>query len=550
MLVGMGQGKSSGSGSGDLPPGPHVAAVVFNSVTHDTRVLKQAAALAAAGFRVTILGVKDKGKPYASEFLENGVKIVRMSLVPQTHLGRALGGLAKVAALIALIIPLESFLGSLEGTNLAILIIAPFLAGTIFLQGRKRLLAATALLYFICYLVWLLPTPEVMAMALVVLKVYPGVILSIMIVVVLVKVTIKFRDVLSAPGLDEVGKKLSKLRYLKSLLLVFQQCFSTGLRTITVLAYLRKLRANIVHCHDLPTLPAGILYGRSHGIPVVYDSHEIFDEQSSLQEFPLLMMFFRFMQRICSRFVSGFITINDSIGEYLTASYPCLPAPVIVKNAAIWDGTEVRYDGRLHEAAGLAEEDRILLYQGGFAPHRGLEALVLAAPILPNGWFIVLMGWGKLEAQLRMLNEARGDSKARVRFLPGVPQQELRVWTAGATVGVIPYPNTGLNHEFCTPNKLWEYPSADVPILASPLTEMRKIITKYEIGWLLPTVYPEPEEIAEALARLGDSEIAVAKMACRRFMQQDNWALAAEQLVGTYRRLVPQVDGVAPHVVR
>lgn len=62
---------------------------------------------------------------------------------------------------------------------------------------------------------------------------------------------------------------------------------------------------------------------------------------------------------------------------------------------------------------------------------------------------------------------------------------ELPLWTAGATVGLIPYMNRGLNHWYCTPNKLWEYPSAGVPVLASPFPEMMKLIQAHGFGWAL-----------------------------------------------------------------
>ena len=48
----------------------------------------------------------------------------------------------------------------------------------------------------------------------------------------------------------------------------------------------------------------------------------------------------------------------------------------------------------LRARAGLVESsDRIVLYQGGFAPNRGLEQLVAASPHF-HGAVLVLMGWG------------------------------------------------------------------------------------------------------------------------------------------------------------
>src|SRR5690606_35834587 len=56
----------------------------------------------------------------------------------------------------------------------------------------------------------------------------------------------------------------------------------------------------------------------------------------------------------------------------------------------------------------------------------------------------------------------------KIKIIDPVPQEELLLWTQGATVGAIPYPITCLNHWGCAPNKLWEYPGAGVPIIATP----------------------------------------------------------------------------------
>ena len=43
------------------------------------------------------------------------------------------------------------------------------------------------------------------------------------------------------------------------------------------------------------------------------------------------------------------------------------------------------------------------MYQGGFSTHRGLERLVLSAKYLPVNWFLVMMGWGSSEDELRAI---------------------------------------------------------------------------------------------------------------------------------------------------
>jgi hypothetical protein len=48
--------------------------------------------------------------------------------------------------------------------------------------------------------------------------------------------------------------------------------------------------------------------------------------------------------------------------------------------------------------------------------------------------------------------------------------------TAGADVGVIPYRNVGLNNFFTSPNKLFEYCAAGVPVAASRFPELSKVV--------------------------------------------------------------------------
>ena len=44
-------------------------------------------------------------------------------------------------------------------------------------------------------------------------------------------------------------------------------------RTVSVAS---KMKIDVVHCHDLDTLPAGVKLKRSKGTRLIYDSHEVF----------------------------------------------------------------------------------------------------------------------------------------------------------------------------------------------------------------------------------------------------------------------------------
>ena len=153
-----------------------------------------------------------------------------------------------------------------------------------------------------------------------------------------------------------------------------------------------KINPDVVHCNDLPTLPIGCLIKKRTNCELVYDSHEIFEHVSQLSK--LYRLYYRSIQKKCSRHVDYFITINESIQKYLNQSYPKLPLGIVIKNATPYCQKLPDYDGRLHRAAGFEKEKRILLYQGGFSRHRGLEMLVRSAPLLKEGWGLIMMGSG------------------------------------------------------------------------------------------------------------------------------------------------------------
>ena len=308
------------------------------------------------------------------------------------------------------------------------------------------------------------------------------------------------------------------------------------------------LEPDIVHCHDVGALPVGLRVKARRRCKLVFDAHEICDQLAQAPGSQNALN--RYVVASHADRIDAFVTINESIAAYYRENFPALPRSVVVRNAAL-RCEPFRYDGRLHEAARLEPSDKILLYQGGFAQRRGLMALVEAAPLLPEGWAIVMMGWGRLEEELRRTARANMSKlhnaklsrerrikllRNRIRIIPPAPQAELPLWTAGATIGIIPYENAGLNHWFSTPNKLWEYPNAGVPILASPFPEMRKVIEGFGIGWLLPVTITG-KNIADAVSEISDEEIAEAKANCARFLAEDNWTNYAARLVDLYRGL-------------
>jgi hypothetical protein len=111
------------------------------------------------------------------------------------------------------------------------------------------------------------------------------------------------------------------------------------------------------------------------------------------------------------------------------------------------------------------------------------------------------------------------------------------MWTAGGEIGVIPYENTGLNHWFCSPNKIWEFPNAGLPLLVSPFPELRKSVDIYRNGWLLPET-EDTSYIGRLISSLSPEQIKEASFNSRKFIEENNWSFYEKRLVELYSKLI------------
>jgi glycosyltransferase involved in cell wall biosynthesis len=289
----------------------------------------------------------------------------------------------------------------------------------------------------------------------------------------------------------------------------------------------------VVHAHDLNTLPAAVAIAWRTGARLVYDAHELYPDISTLSAREARA--WRVLERVLIGRADEVITVSESIADVLVQRHG-IRRPHVLLNCPESDGRAVVREqarGALRRLAGVDANRPLVLYQGGFAPNRGLETLIRAAGLLPIAATVVLMGWGRLEDALRQLvaEEALDD---RVTLIPPVAPDRLLETTAGADVGVIPYLPVGLNNRLSTPNKLFEYLAAGIPVVASSLPEIERVLDGHAAGRTVPP--GDPAALAGALGDiLGDPARAEAlRVNARRAGRRFTWEAERPKLLALY----------------
>lgn len=246
-----------------------------------------------------------------------------------------------------------------------------------------------------------------------------------------------------------------------------------------LLWHLIRCRAHVVHAHDVNTLPTAWLAAVFSGASLVYDAHEISTSREGYSSFRRLVAV---VEKALMPRANGTITTTVARAKFFARAYG-IERPVVLQNRPRHQQVFFA-SNRIREELGLVRPWPIILYQGGVQQGRGLERLARVAADVSDAYF-VFIGGGRLDASLRSI-VVKLQLEERVRFIPTVALAELPSYTASADIGVQPIENTCLNHYTTDSNKLFEYVQAGLPVVASDLPEIRRVVREHDLGLLVP----------------------------------------------------------------
>ena len=234
--------------------------------------------------------------------------------------------------------------------------------------------------------------------------------------------------------------------------------------------------ADIWHGMWAGSLPALVRQSKRLGGRTIYDSRDVY---MLSRDFARLEWPFRPIlagaERRWARRVDRVLTVNEPYADLIAKQLGVERPPVVRNCPARWT-PPVPAPDRIRAATGIGPDTSIALYQGQLTTERGIEQAMDAVLQVPNV-VPALLGFGNMESQYRE-RASQAPYAGKVLLLPAVPPGELLEWSASADVMLIPIQPTTTNHQFTTPQKLWEAMAAGVPVVAADLRRAVSDLTR------------------------------------------------------------------------
>ncbi len=272
---------------------------------------------------------------------------------------------------------------------------------------------------------------------------------------------------------------------------------------IRLFLYLFFHSCNLLLSNDLDTILPNYFISRFRKIPLIYDSHEYFTETPELINRKLVQGIWKQIEKFVLSRLNKMITVNESIALLFRQQYGI--DVTVVRNIPPTLESQLN---KTKDDLGLPNDKQIIILQGsGINIDRGAEELVLAMQFLQNTLLVLIGGGDAMPVIRNIISDKQLESS--VLLLPKMNYPEMMEITRLADLGFTIDKDTNLNYRFSLPNKLFDYIHAGIPVIASPLVEIKSIIDAFQIGGYIES--HDPQSIAMTIQGFFDQPDLIEK---------------------------------------
>ena len=289
-----------------------------------------------------------------------------------------------------------------------------------------------------------------------------------------------------------------------------------------------RVQAAVYHFHDPELIPYGMLF-RLRGRHVIYDVHE---------DYPRDILDKYWLPKWVRKPVSGAVSALEYIGARwffgVVAATPVITQRFRRITSSAVNVNNYPWPAELAPPGISRERKSQVCYVGNITRIRGLRAIIDALPLVPEVTFVLCgqfsePGFGEeLRAQ---------PGWHQVRFLGKVDREQARQVMSESIAGLVTFLPVR-SHLDAQPNKLFEYMSAELPVIASDFPLWREIVAGSGAG---VCVDPQSSEaIAAAIRKLLDDPVAARNMGRagrQAVLRTYNWPTEAAKLLQFYQGL-------------
>ena len=317
--------------------------------------------------------------------------------------------------------------------------------------------------------------------------------------------TEKFKSIISKTSVYKLDKSKSSLfYYLKFFFILTKE--------------LLKSKPTFYFAEDIYTLPIVYFFARLNKSKVFYNSREIYGHLAGLRNKSVVQKIIAKVESKFIRKVDLVLVTGEMDADFLREAYS-IDNFLVLRNLPKYvdDITIVDLRNKLN----IPLDEKIILYQGVLLEGRGISKLIGIMDQIPNVHFVIV---GEGEYRKKFESEVNNSNcSGRIHFLGAVNHNELLSYTAGADIGLALIENISISYYYALPNKLFEYIMAGIPILASNLPQMKKVIDDYQVG-----KYVDPEHENDVVTTLNDlisdeNNLDLYRKNCKITAKELNW---------------------------
>lgn len=304
---------------------------------------------------------------------------------------------------------------------------------------------------------------------------------------------------------------------------------------IRLFFYLLFSKVDIIWSNDLDTLLPCFFIAKLRRKKLVYDSHEYFTGVPELQNKQLVRGIWKSIEAYIFPRLENIITVNHSVAKLYESEYGkklnvIYNYPFYYKKLEPIEDHFTLLPASHSEKAIvinftfsllLQEKRKIIIYQGAVNKDRGLDEAIDAMEWVENA-ILLIIGSGDEFNKIRIKVE-KSTFSHKICVLGAIPFQYLKYFTSIASLGLsIEKPNS-INYQLASPNKVFDYIAAKVPVLGSHLPEIEEVILKYDLGTFIES--HQPQHIAEKINFLLRNEDLLSEMKknCQKAKEKLHW---------------------------